>query len=896
VLLLGIASHADARPAHKKALADYLGPFFKVRLNDCRTCHLPDAPGATPESEEKPHNAFGTRLKELRNELKKAGKPHDLPARLDALAEEDSDGDGVPNLIELLTGHFPGDAKDKPTDEEVAASRRLLVEFRKSRASYPWTPFAKVQRPPLPKLKSTSWVRNPLDAFLAAEHEERGLTPRPEATKSVLLRRLYLDLVGLPPTPAELNAFLADTSPDAYEKVVDKLLADKRYGERWGRHWMDVWRYSDWAGWTGGNQIRDSQRHIWRWRDWIIESLNDDKGYDRMVVEMLAGDEVAPGDEKTLRATGYLVRNYKMLSREKWLQDTVEHTFLGFLGTTIGCARCHDHMFDPITQREYYQVRAIFEPHQVRTVRVPGEPDIAKDGLVHAYDANAQAPTYLLLRGDDRTPDRSKPISPGVPESMGGHFPKIEPVNLPPSMSAPDKRDFVIAELLATSEAALKAARNPRHMPLPVLGPSPWPQIVAQAAGPYTRTMLAANKQELQLAELKHKALKQLLDLEKFEDAGTKSGSEWEKRAMEMLGTQRQVALLEAQRNLDVARQNLDAATEKTKPGLAQKLAEAEKALAKAEADVKAPLTTAYTRRPMQTFPATSTGRRLAFARWIADRDNPLAARVAMNHLWLRHFGQALVPRVFDFGRNAQAPTHPALLDWLAVEFMERGWSMKAMHRLIATSSAYRMASTPEEKNLALDRDNHYYWRMNSRRLEAEVVRDCVFYVAGKLDLTMGGSDLDHNLGLTVPRRSLYFRHAAEKQMEFLKLFDAASVTECYQRKESVLPQQALALSNSDLVQRHGRLLARSLHAKHPEATAFVKVAFEAVLARPVTADEERECVEFLRQQTERNAQQKTPAAAPDADGKQPASDPALRARESLVQVLLNHNDFVTVR
>jgi hypothetical protein len=586
------------------------------------------------------------------------------------------------------------------------------------------------------------------------------------------------------------------------------------------------------------------------------------------------------------------------------LQDTVEHTFLGFLGVTIGCARCHDHMYDPITQREYYQVRAIFEPHQVRTVRVPGEPDVAKDGLVHAYDADAKIPTYLLLRGDDRTPDRSKPIAPGVPEALGGRFPPIEPVSLPPSMNAPDKRDFVIAELLAASEAAVKAARAARdnkagalrHLHLPVVGSSPWPQLVVQVTSRNPSAMLAASEQEVQLAELKHRSLVQLLDLEKFEDAGTKSGPEWEKRAMEMLGTQRQVALLEGQRNLRVARQNLDAATEKTKPALAQKFAEVEKALAKAEADVKAPLSTNYTRRTVQTFPATSSGRRLAFARWIADRDNPLTARVAVNHLWLRHFGQPLVPRVFDFGRNAQAPTHPALLDWLAAEFMERNWSMKAMHRLLVTSNAYRMASTPDEKDLGLDRDNRHYWRMSSRRLEAEVVRDCVFYVAGKLELAMGGPDLDHNLGLTMPRRSLYFRHAAEKQMEFLKLFDAASVTECYQRKESVLPQQALALSNSDLVQRHGRILARGLHAKHADAANFVRAAFEAVLARPATADEVRECVAFLQQQAERNAQQKAPATPTDADGKQPASDPALRARESLVQVLLNHNDFVTVR
>src|SRR5262249_32175941 len=273
------------------------------------------------------------------------------------------------------------------------------------------------------------------------------------------------------------------------------------------------------------------------------------------------------------------------------------------------------------------------------------------------------------------------------------------------------------------------------------------------------------------------------------------------------------------------------------------------------------------------------------------------AARVAMNHIWMRHFGQALVPRVFDFGRNGPQPTQPALLDWLAVELMERHWSMKQMHRLLLTSKTYRMASTPDSVAAERDRDNHYYWRMNSHRMEAEVVRDCLFYVAGKLHATMYGPDIDHNVGLTLPRRSIYFRHAQEKQMEFLKIFDCAAVTESYQRKESVLPQQALALANSELTLKHARLIARTLSAKPQlDDEAFIKSAYQQVLARTPTAEEVTECVAFLKVQTQRYAETtKAPAAAP-ANENVSAGDPALRARENLVHVLFNHHDFVTVR
>jgi hypothetical protein len=891
------AASADARPPHLKALAELLGPDLSPKLKDCRTCHTSTDPekGVT-------HNAFGKRLRAVRAELRKAGKSEDIVERILAVADEDSDGDGAPNLLELLTGHRPGDPDDRPTETELVEGRKKLAAFLKERGGYPWRPFEKVARPPVPTVKNTAWVRNPIDAFVAAEHEARGLKPRPEAPKAVLLRRVFLDLTGLPPTPEELHAFLDDKADDAYEKAVDRLLASPRYGERWGRHWMDVWRYSDWAGY--GAEVRDSQPHIWRWRDWIIESLNEDKGYDRMIVEMLAADEASPDDPKALRATGYLARNWKRYSREKWLQDTVEHTFLAFQGVTLGCARCHDHMFDPIRQKEYYQVRAIFEPHQVRLDRLPGEADVKKDGLARVYDADLAVPTYLFIRGDDRNPDKSAALPPGVPELLGGTF-QVEEVKLPASSYAPDRRAFVLKETRAAVEAAVAAtqktlgdARQAVAREKAALADSgPWQALARLAVLRRSLDTLELAEADAPLAEAKRAALTAVLEAEDLEEAGRKDSDEWKCAAVAAMQTARQAGLLEARRGVLAARQAERAAPPPQRPEAAKKTAAAEQAVVKAEADAKQPPSTDYPRRPQAVYPKTSTGRRLAFARWLASRDNPLTARVAVNHIWMRHFGQPLAPSVFDFGRNGRAPSHPALLDWLAAEFMDGKWSMKRMHRLIVTSSAYRLASTPDEEDLKRDEDNRYLWRMNSRRLEAEAVRDGVFYVAGRLDLTMGGPEIDHTQGMTAARRSLYFRHAAEKQMEFLKLFDAASVTECYQRKDSILPQQALALSNSDLALRHSRILARALHAKvGADDEVFTAAAFERVLSRPPTAEEKAECVAFLKDQTARHAAAKAPPAPLDADGRAPASDPALRAREGLAHVLLNHHEFVTVR
>ena len=342
----------------------------------------------------------------------------------------------------------------------------------------------------------------------------------------------------------------------------------------------------------------------------------------------------------------------------------------------------------------------------------------------------------------------------------------------------------------------------------------------------------------------------------------------------------------------DKAAKELEAARKKT--------ADAETNLASAGKELNAPSATSVKPRPVDSYPSQSTGRRLAFARWIANGDNPLTARVAMNHMWLRHFGRGIVPTPADFGRNGRPPSHPQLLDWLASEFVAQGWSMKAMHRLMVTSSTYRLASTPDESNARLDPDNAYLWRMNSRRLEAEAVRDNLLHVAGSLDPTMGGPDIDHKLGLASKRRSLYLRLAAEKEVEFLRIFDGPSVTECYERRPSVVPQQALALANSELALSEARVLARRLSNEAvADPSRFVTLAFAQVLARRPGPEEVRLCAAFLAEQAGHFVQKASSKITPISTQGTPSAvsiEVWDRVCENLILVLLNHNDFVTIR
>ncbi len=776
----------------------------------------------------------------------------------------------------------------------------------------------------VPQIAGDSWRGNEIDSFIAAEHAKRGLRPVPPAEKHVLLRRVYIDLIGLPPTRDELHAFLADESPDAYEKVVDRLLDSPHYGERWGRHWMDVWRYSDWAGY--GMEIRQSQRHIWRWRDWIVESLNRDKPYDQMIVEMLAGDEVAPTDPDTLRATGFLARSWFKFNRNVWLDNIVEHTSKAFLGLTLNCARCHEHKYDPIEQQEYYQFRAFFEPHDVRTDRLPGQPDVTNDGLPRVFDKELIAPTFLFTRGDDAQPEKGSPLKPDVPRKLRRHEIHIESVSLPTTAYYPGLQLFIQQEMLAADESAVAKARAALDQANRAVGESKHlsanatDEAKAAEADSAVRKGKAASavvEKQLIAAEAKLCSTRARIDADNAHFSPSCNPNS-ETLAVEAARLESQAAARGAEEGLLRAEQALADAQSTAQPndGKGKQAVEAaEKKLGEAREKLKilaaalenkngkySPLTEIY--------PTTSSGRRLALARWIASRENPLTARVAVNHIWMRHFGHPLVPTVFEFGASGKPPTHPELLDWFAVQFMEHGWSMKHLHRLIVSSNTYRMTSAIGDQqsaisnHLAADPDNVYLWRQNARRMEAEIVRDSVLHAAGQLDVTLGGPDIDHNQGMTSRRRSLYFRTAYEKQMTFLALFDQAGVNECYRRSESVVPQQALALANSQLALEQSRLLARCINdlvASDPKTSAeecFVRIAFEQTLTRLPTETEMVECLKFLAAQSDllADSTKLTTINAGSAATIKPAGDSRLRSRENLVHVLLNHHEFVTIR
>jgi hypothetical protein len=791
------------------------------------------------------------------------------------------------------------------TDKQIALLRTWMAQGARSPAGEiaeadpraHWA-FQKPRRPAVPQATDLAWVRNPIDAFLAREHSKHGLVPNPPADKETLLRRVYLDLIGLPPTRAELHAFLADPSPDAYEKVVDQLLASPHYGERWARHWMDVWRYSDWYGRRAVPDVLNSYGMIWRWRDWIVRSMQADKGYDRMIVEMLAADEVSPDDDANVVATGFIVRNFFRWNYNQWKKDLVEHTGKAFLGLTLNCCHCHDHKYDPITQEEYFKFRAFFEPIEIRHDRVPGEPDPGpypkydygkayrpiQSGMVRIFDQTLDAQTFMYSGGDHRNRIAGKPpVPPGVPAVLGGRL-EVEPVALPPSAGYPGLKPFIQEEEQTKRQAAVTAARTALQ--------------AARAAGKGVPLAVA----QLALADLDLASIKAGIAADQARYHQPRPLADYPKLARAACQAERRVNLeralvarLQAEQALLVAREKPKAKVQV--PQLEKQLAAAEQKVVQLRKLCVGPPGTMYA--PLSpVYLAKSTGRRTALARWIATKDNPLTARVAVNYLWAWHFGRPLVDTTYDFGRNGKPPSHPELLDWLAVEFMENGWHQKPLHRLIVTSNAYRMRSgLGASESLARDRDNRFLWRFPTARMEAEVVRDSILYLAGQLDLTRGGPDIPHEQGLTSRRRSIYFTHHGEAKMQLLELFDAANACDCYKRVTSVLPQQALALANSELTLKQSRVLARKLCQEVGPAGegAFVQAAFEQVLGRGPSSTERAASVAFLSRQVrlfQEIGLKGTTTAAADA----PSTEPAMRARENLVLALFNHNDFVTIR
>jgi len=1015
--------------------------------------------------------------------------------------------------INLLKGWITSGA-EAPADEQPE------VDPRKHWAFQP------IMRPAVPQ-STTTWGRNPIDAFLHQQHAKQELQPQPEAERIILLRRLYLDLIGIPPTLEEIAACEADPSPQWHEQTAERLLKDPRHGERWARHWMDIWRYSDW--WGLGDQLRNSQKHLWHWRDWIVESLNADTPYDEMLRLMLAADELHPSDLNKLRATGYLARNFNLFNRPQWMEETVEHVSKGFLGLTMNCVRCHDHKYDPFKQADYYRLRAFFEPYQVRLDVVPGEADLTRNGIPRVFDGLLEEPTYRYIRGDERNPDKSKVITPGIPEILSFGELNIQPVSLPSEAWQPERRTWVIDNVLSAakkrveiaesefkkSQEQLLAATNqveqakqvdggttqvapaeksdkapllsdsfntldtkrwklfsgdwshqpgkleqkkdgatrsvlrwldkpPRDFEATVRfttrGGSKWRSVglcfdVTQAdpsqpsakndseinvyvsavsdgskiqaayqqggkwkypAGNAARTLPIKLNQEYTLhvqvrdllvnaslngepliawqtplprrdgalqiitfdalavfhevtvktlepaiplrqpnasqastapanqpltpeialaalAEAKLKLNVQQADLalaqaeldsvQQRAEAARAEGETHEltrqEKTIAAVRAERLVAVAKARHNISAAELALHRAAANKKEATEKTLEAAEKALEKAtqtlEADIKS--TESYTKfsgakwtptrfknsgkdDPEVKFHPQSTGRRTALANWITDRRNPLTARVAVNHIWARHMGQPLVPTVFDFGRKGTPPTHPDLLDWLASELIDSGWSMKHIHSLIVNSAAYRMSSSLARADVAVkqDSDNHYWWRRVPIRLESQLIRDSLLSLAGTLDSTQGGPSIPSDQQAKSLRRSLYFVHSNNERNLFLTMFDEALVKDCYRRDQSIVPQQALALLNSALALEAAEKIALRLSEKSATDEIFIRSAFRLVVGINPS-----------------HYEISTSNSAIEQWKKLPGGNEK-SARVNFVWALINHNDFVTLR
>ncbi|MEO1525553.1 MAG: PSD1 and planctomycete cytochrome C domain-containing protein [Planctomycetota bacterium] len=968
---------------------------------------------------------------------------------------------GSPNESELLARvSAQGDGRMPPhgegsalRDDEIDLLRRWIGQGAKAPdEAIPKSPsehwaFLPIQRPDM----TLAAGQNPIDGLLTQQRRLFGVTTTQPASRTIALRRLYLDLIGLPPTLDQLD------DDRAWEVIVDQLLESDAHAERWARHWMDVWRYSDWYGL--GQQLRVSQKHLWHWRDWIIGSLAEDKGYDRMVMEMLAGDELEPNDPEVVAATGFLARNYYLFNRTTWLDSTIEHTGKAFLGLTLNCAKCHDHKYDPISQVDYYRFRALFEPHQVRLDQLPGESDLDKDGLPRVFDDHIDEPTYLHIRGDAKNPDTSRVISPGVPAILEDLAPPIVPIDLPHEAYAPGTRPHVqqqrlrqAIEAVDVAEKELKAAKKglaqkvsdtetastktfeftdefdaadteawelvglgweyaggmlkqtkptrERYMarlrqPLPrdfemtcrytTTGGTTYKSVTfrfdqsadgkhanyvyssAHAPAPkvqaaYTRdgkdhypgegrtpTKIEVGHQYQLKFAVRDTLVNVWLDgefLQAYRFPGPRREGSFSLSAFDAtvafdslsirslppdleltesgqvpMDAESALSLAESKHRVAVARVASVQATiaadrskhlkepdadllanaavraqallqkriaelnqlgrdDKAKQASAQELRKANERLAAAESGAVDYLPLKGSRKALETpahsesqyphvYSATSTGRRLALARWVTNHQNPLTAHVAVNHIWMRHFGSPLVDSVFDFGLRAKPPRHQAVLDLLADELIQNGWSLRHLHRLIVTSDTFRLRSSTagEQANHRLDPENQLYWRANARRMESQVVRDSLLQLAGQLDSTIGGPSIDPAKGGN--RRSLYFLHSRDQQDRFLSLFDDADLMQCYRRSESIVPQQALALSNSKLAIEMSATIARQLPAESEEA--FVRSAFETILCRDANDEELAACVSFLKNGDD-------------------------RTRAQLVLAILNHNDFVTIR
>jgi hypothetical protein len=720
--------------------------------------------------------------------------------------------------------------------------------------------FQRVVKPMTPVVKDRAWVRSPIDAFILAKLEDKKLRPNAPADKITLLRRATVDLTGLPPTPEEVQEFLTDNSPDAFAKVVDRLLASPRYGERWGRHWLDLARYAD----TNGFKTDETRPNIWRYRDYVIQAFNQDKPYDRFIREQIAGDELYPDDFNARIAVGFN-RHFTdetnqpviELRRQEILNDITDTVSAAFLGLTYGCARCHDHKFDPILHKDYYRLQAFFS--NIRE----------QDDLVLLSGTEMDAYKRQLAVWDAKTADIRKEMHAIV-----------EPIGRA-------RRDYYSIRFSAGTKEALSTPPEKRSPLQALLALKAMPQItyqdqaLAKYQDPEFGTAALTAEQKKRFAVLD-------AELKKYESLKPNPPM-----AQTIIDNGR-----EAPKSFILAAGNWDVPRDEVQPGFLTILDPTDAKIVQPEG-------------------MNSTGRRSALANWLADPQNPLTPRVMVNRIWHYHFGRGIVGTPSDLGIMGERPSNPQLLDYLASAFVENGWSIKKLHRLIMLSSTYQESSASQPAAAAVDPDNKLHWRYERHRAEGEVIRDSMLLTSGKLNLKMGGSGVSPPLPpgavaggrysaapmATDPaqsnRRSVYIFAKRNMVYPMLDAFDAPNPQEtCGRRFRTVIPSQSLILMNDALVSEWSSALAsRVLNDAGLSSEQQIERAYRLVLSRPPNTTERAAVQEFMQQQSsllqERLARnEKVPVPEKLPNGLEPARAAAF---VDFCHALLNSNEFLYV-
>lgn len=748
--------------------------------------------------------------------------------------------------------------------------------------------FQPIDSPPVPTVKDPRWIANPVDAFILSVLEAKGLSPAPRADKASLLRRLTFDLTGLPPELGEVDRFLADAAPDAWERVIDHLLASPQYGVRWGRHWLDVVRYAD----SNGLDENLGFGHAWRYRDYVIDSFNAGKPFDRFLVEQVAGDLLPGATAGQRTATGFLALGARVLAEpdeEKLRMDVIDEQLdtLGktFVGLTLGCARCHDHKFDPITQRDYYGMAAIFRSSENFA---PSKTGVIKHWYEHSLATKEE---LAKAKADDERIAKAR--------AAHGAF-KSKAVNGLQSAARANVVEYLVAASSMAAEASLAQAEplcaekglHPwillqcrlhlsYHPDDPVLGP--WHDLAAKGDREGIRRHFtplfaeaesawqAAKKTDpkaTKLADPKLEAARVVLhDSEGLLALPTEPFKAFDP------DTVRELARLEEEvRQLESAAYDAPAA---------MGVGEAAKVVAEMPIHIRGnhlahgpvvPRAVPAVMRASSGDPSWKPDRsgRLELAEWLVRPDHPLTARVIVNRIWRWHFGTGLVATTDNFGVKGEAPSHPELLDWLARRFIESGWDVKAMHRLLLTSSAYQMATVHPQPGEAplLDPENRLHWKFQRQRLEAEQIRDAVLFVAGRLDDTLGGKTLplrnrqmvfnhtskDHT-HYEDRRRSAYLPVIRNHVADVLAQFDYPDPTmPTGSRNSTVVAPQCLYLLNSPLVLDASRAMAAASLAAGESPEARIDWIYRRAFSRPATATERTEALRWVREAGESDA------------------------------------------